>query len=100
MQPKPQPIRLKVHVKTMSSETRLFSESDESLTLRVAAPPVKGKANRAIVKWLAKRLGTSSSQIRIVAGLYSSSKVIEINGVTKAEVARLLEINPKLLTQA
>jgi uncharacterized protein YggU (UPF0235/DUF167 family) len=49
---------------------------------------------------LAKRLGTSSSQIRIVAGLYSSSKVIEINGVTKAEVARLLEINPKLLTQA
>ena len=90
-------VRLKVHVKTMSHVTRIVSEPDHTLILFVAAPPVKGKANREIVKWMAKKLDRSSSQIRIVAGLYSNSKVIEVSGISKDKAARLLHVSLKSL---
>jgi hypothetical protein len=66
----------------LSRETKLLAESDGTFTMYVAAPPEKGKANREIVKWLSKKLGKSSSQVRIVAGAYSNKKVIEILGST------------------
>src|SRR5271157_4260661 len=99
MQPERHRVRIQVHVKAMSPETRLISEADHSLTLHVAAPPVKGKANREIVKWLAKRLGKSSSQVRIVAGLFSNSKIIEIGEITKKEVANLLGVDSEALIE-
>jgi hypothetical protein len=92
-------VRLKVHVKTMSPETRLVSEADHSLTLHITAPPVKGKANREIVKWLAKKLGKSSSQVRIVSGLYSNSKIIEVSEIMKNEAANLLEVDSEALSE-
>jgi len=91
-------VRLKVHVKTMSSQTRLVIEPDGTLTLHVAAAPVKGKANREIVKWLAKKLSRPSSRVRIVAGLHSNLKIIEVNEIRKTEVAKLLEMDPELLS--
>ena len=99
MQPAQRRVRLKVYVKAMSRETRLVSEPDHSLTLHVAAPSVKGKANKEIVKWLAKKLDRSSSQVRIMVGVYSNSKIIEISEITKNEVARLLGVDPKALAQ-
>jgi uncharacterized protein (TIGR00251 family) len=59
-------------------------ERDGSVTMRVHAPPVKGKANREIVKWLSKKLGRPSSQIRIVSGLHSDLKIVEMLGIDRA----------------
>lgn len=95
----PNHVRLKLQVKAPSPETRLIMDSDHTLTIHVAAPPVKGKANREIVKWLAKKTGKSSSQIRIIAGFYSKSKVIEVRNVSKAELAALLQVDPQALSE-
>ena len=80
-------VRLTLHVKTLRSETRLICEPDGTLTIHVAAPPVKGKANREIVKWLSKRLRKPSSNVQLVAGFHSNLKVIEITGMTETEIA-------------
>ena len=82
-------------MKPLRNETKLFCEPDGTLTIHVAAPPMKGKANREIVRWLSKRLRTSSSNVRLVAGFYSNVKVIEITGMTEAEVAAVLGIKRK-----
>ena len=74
-------IRIVVHVVPNAKETRLQLEVDGSLLMRVNAPPVKGKANREIVKWLSRKLKKPSSQIRIVAGLASRTKTLEITGI-------------------
>ena len=60
--------------------------------MHVAAPPAKGKANREIIRWLSKRLQTSSSNVQMVAGFHSNVKVIEIRGMTDAGVAAALKI--------
>ena len=89
-------VRLTVHVKPLRNETKLLCEPDGTLTIHVAAPPVKGKANREIVRWLSKRLRISSSNVQLVAGIHSNLKVIEITGMTEAEIAALLGIQRKL----
>jgi uncharacterized protein (TIGR00251 family) len=74
-------IRIVVHIVANAKETKLQLETDGSLLMRVNASPVKGKANREIVKWLSKKLRRPSSQIRIVAGLASNLKTLDITGV-------------------
>jgi uncharacterized protein (TIGR00251 family) len=74
-------IRIVVHVVPNAKETKLQLETDGSLLMRVNAPPVKGKANREIARWISKRLRKPSSQIRIVAGLASNTKTLDITGV-------------------
>jgi len=85
-------VRLTVHVKPLRNETKLLCEPDGTLTIHVAAPPVKGKANREIVRWLSKRLRTASSNVQLVAGFHSNVKVIEITGMAEAEIAAVLGI--------
>jgi uncharacterized protein (TIGR00251 family) len=85
-------VKLKIHVRTLSKETRLTSEIDGTLVMHVAAPPTKGKANREIIKWLAHELRTSSSMLRMISGFHSDTKVILIVGMTETEIAAKLEI--------
>jgi len=87
-------VRLTVNVKPRSQEDKLIIEPDGTLTLRVVAPPVDGKANRMVVRFLAKRLGRTKSQVRIVAGLRSNVKIVEIANMSKAEVSRLIVSSP------
>jgi uncharacterized protein (TIGR00251 family) len=86
---------LTVHVRPLRSETKLLCEPDGTLTIHVAAPPVKGKANREIVRYLSKRLRTSSSNVQLVAGSHSNVKVIEITGRTETEIAAALGVKRK-----
>ena len=50
----------------------------------MTSPPVDGAANKTCVKFLAKWLRVSPSRVRIVTGLSSKNKIIEINGVDKS----------------
>jgi len=59
--------------------------------VKIAAPPVKGKANQELVRFLSDILGVAKSNITIEKGLTSRRKVVGIRGVTKEEVARELE---------
>ncbi len=60
------------------------------LIVRVAAPAVGGKANRAVVAALADKLGLRSSAVRVVAGASSRTKLIEADGAGNETLAALL----------
>ena len=77
-------IRIVVHVVPNAKETRILMDINGSLVIRVHAPPIKGKANREIVKWLSKKLKKPSSQVRIIAGLTSNHKTLEIIGISES----------------
>jgi uncharacterized protein (TIGR00251 family) len=51
---------------------------DGTLRVRVAAPPVEGKANKALIAFLAKVLGVRKNKIEIVAGEKGLDKIISI----------------------
>ena len=58
---------------------------DGRVKLAVAAPPVEGRANEEIVKFLAKALGVSRDAVRLVSGDTGKRKTIEVTGLDAAE---------------
>ena len=64
---------------------------DGVLKIRLAAPPVDGAANAALIEFVAERLGLAKSRVRLVSGTSSRRKVLEIEGVDAATVARALQ---------
>jgi len=68
-----------VKVIPKSSKTELAGYlPDGTWKVKVAAPPEKGKANRALCEFLAEKLGVAKSRIRIVTGETSALKRIRI----------------------
>ena len=61
-----------------NSKTEEVSQEGNTFIVKVKEPPQEGKANRALIKVLAEHFGVPKSQVRIVSGLKSKSKVIEI----------------------
>ncbi|PIQ75843.1 hypothetical protein COU78_00220 [Candidatus Peregrinibacteria bacterium CG10_big_fil_rev_8_21_14_0_10_49_24] len=55
---------------------------DQSVKVRVAAPPEGGKANAALLKYLAKEFAVSMSQVRIVSGHAARIKLIEVTAAS------------------
>ena len=59
------------------------------LVIRVAAPPVEGAANDAVVAFLAERLHLPRRNVRIVSGETSRRKRVEISGATPEQIRDL-----------
>ena len=77
-------------VQPRAKETALAEKLGDAYKLRLAAPPVDGKANEACVRFFAQRFGVAASAVRIVQGLSSRVKVVEIEGIDAAQVQRIL----------
>jgi uncharacterized protein (TIGR00251 family) len=61
---------------------------DGDLRVRVAAPPVDGAANKALLRLLAEELAVPASALRIVTGDTSRTKRVSIEGVDAADLER------------
>jgi uncharacterized protein (TIGR00251 family) len=82
--------RFAVKVQPRAKETAMAEKLGDAYKLRLAAPPVDGKANEACVRFFAERFGVAASAVRIVQGLSSRMKIVEIEGVDAAQVERVL----------
>ena len=63
---------------------------DGVIKIRIAAPPVENAANRALIDFVAQRLGIPKRSVRVVSGSASRRKVLEVDGVTAESVAAAL----------
>lgn len=76
-------IQVKVRVQPRAAKNELTGLWDENtLKVRLTAPPVDGEANAACLRFFAKVFGCSQSSVRLVSGQTSRVKIIEISGVT------------------
>ena len=81
---------LEIHVIPRARKTEVAGERDGALLVRLAAPPVDGAANDALVDFLAETLGRSRRDVRIVSGERSRRKRVEVAGMTAAQVRAIL----------
>ena len=70
-------MRIQVKVKP-NSRTEEVSREGDSFIVKVKEPPREGKANQAVIRLLAEHLGVPKSQVRILVGFSSKTKVIEV----------------------
>jgi uncharacterized protein (TIGR00251 family) len=85
--------RIAVRVQPRSSKNEIAGERDGVLSVRVTAPPVEGKANDAVRRLLAKRLGVAPGRVSVVRGATGRDKIVEIDGVDAEAVRRALSIS-------
>jgi len=79
-----------VQVQPNASENKVARFEDGVWQLRIAAPPIKGKANQELVKFLSDILEVSKSSVAIAKGRTTRRKVVAIEGLTQEEVRRRL----------
>ncbi len=79
-------VTFKVRVQPRASRTELAGEYADALKLRLAAPPVDGKANEACRRFLAGLLDVPLSAVEIISGESSRDKRIRVRGVTTEQV--------------
>jgi uncharacterized protein (TIGR00251 family) len=82
--------RLTVKVHPRARRSALSGRLGDAWKLALAAPPVDGKANDECVRFLAEFAGVPRSRVRIVVGLTSRLKVVEIEGVPQEDLERRL----------
>jgi uncharacterized protein YggU (UPF0235/DUF167 family) len=86
--------RLTLKVHAGARKTAFGGALGDAWKLHVAAPPVDGKANEAIVRFLAKFAAVPTAAVRIVSGFTSSTKIVEFDGVDPVKLQRaILESN-------
>jgi len=83
-------IRIVVHVQPNANENKVTGFRDGILRVRLAAPPIKGKANQELVKFLSSFLGISKSNLSIEKGMTSKRKTVAIKGLGQDQLFRLL----------
>jgi len=82
-------ISLRVYPGAARSEVVDFSSG--VWRVRVAAPPVKGKANRELIALLSRLLALDKRAITIISGHTSRNKVVAVAGLTQPEVIERLQ---------
>ena len=79
-------VEIDVRVIPRATKTLIGGVRNGALLVRLAAPPVEGAANEALVRFLATRLQVPTRRVRIVAGERGRQKRVAFEGVSAAEV--------------
>ena len=74
-------ITLTLHIQPGAKKTEFAGLHGDALKIRLAAPPVDGKANEALLRFVADTLGLPKSAVSLKSGQTSRRKVVEISGV-------------------
>ena len=78
-------IILKVYLQPKSSKNEIVGSYRDGIKVRITAPPIEGKANEALIRFLAKEFLISPSRIEILKGSRSREKTLKISGVALRE---------------
>jgi len=82
-------ITLTLHIQPGAKKTEFAGLHGDALKIRLAAPPVDGKANEALVKFIAETLGLAKSSVSLKSGQTSRRKVLEVLGASATTIAGL-----------
>ncbi len=82
-------ITLTLHIQPGAKKTEFAGLHGDALKIRLAAPPVDGKANEALIKFVAETLKLPKAAVNLKSGQTSRRKVLEISDCNEASFALL-----------
>lgn len=82
---------LRIRLTPKGGKDDLMKVEAETLHVRVAAPPIDGAANQALISLLSKTLGVARSRISIASGHSSRDKSVRVDGISSDELRIRLE---------
>jgi hypothetical protein len=83
-------VTISIKVVPRASKSQIAGWEEDVLKVRLQAPPVEGKANAALIEFLAAALGVPRAFVDIVAGETSRRKLVRIRGMTAGRLKTLI----------
>ncbi|MEY3202267.1 MAG: hypothetical protein RIR70_1817 [Pseudomonadota bacterium] len=77
-------ISLSLHIQPGAKATEIVGLHGQALKIRLAAPPVEGRANEALIDFIATCLGVPRSTVRLTSGASSRAKRLKVSGLGAA----------------
>ena len=84
-------VRIQLHVQPGASTSEVTGLHGNRIRLRIQSPPVDGRANAAVLAWIAEVLGVPRGAVTLVRGEKSREKTVEVRGVTVEVAAEKLK---------
>jgi len=84
-------LTLKIYLQPKASKNEIVGPYRDGIKVRVTAPPVEGKANEALLRFIALSLDLSLSQVEILKGHHSREKVLRLSGIDLSLVTQRLQ---------
>lgn len=81
---------IRIRLNPRSSRDEVSGLKDGVFRIKVAAPPVEGKANQALMAFLSKALGVPKTRLHLLSGVKSRNKTIRVQGMTARQVQEAL----------
>ena len=82
----PTEVRFAVRLTPRGGSDHVDGVVDGTLRVRVAAPPVEGAANQALLRLIARELGVARQDVRLVAGANGRTKLVAVDGIEAGPV--------------
>jgi uncharacterized protein (TIGR00251 family) len=82
-------VELFLHCQPGAKKTEVKGVHGDRLKIRLAAPPLEGRANEALIAWLSKTLGVPTNRIELISGDTGRQKRVRITGIELAKVVQL-----------
>ena len=83
-------MKLKVRVSPNAKKTQFTGFRQDELVLRLNAPAVEGKANKAAIEYISRYFGVARSAVSMVSGEKSRHKIFQIVGLKSSDLERKL----------
>lgn len=83
---------LRLRIQPGAKRTCVLGILGDQLKIAVQAPPVDGKANEALLRWLADTLGLKKSEVALISGQTSRDKRIRLEKIKAAQIRAALGI--------
>ena len=88
--PHPQGTLLKIHLKPNARQSEVTGTHEDALAIRLAAKPVEGEANTALIAFLAQKLNLPKSRLTLLMGTTSRHKQVLVLGLAPENLPPLL----------
>jgi uncharacterized protein (TIGR00251 family) len=83
---------LTLHIQPGAKRNEIVGLHGEALKIRLAAPPVDGKANECLIGFLAEQLGVAKNRVELISGVSSRAKRVRLHDMAIDTVRRRLQV--------
>lgn len=70
---------IRVHIQPGAKQNEIVGRYGDAVKIRLQAPPIEGRANKALIEFLAKKIGIPKSSIKITHGQSSRNKTLSLD---------------------
>ncbi len=85
-------ILLKLYVQPRASRNEIAGLHNDALKLRLTTPPVDGKANKAVIAFLAKLFNLPKSSVVLKSGHQNRNKTVVVKGLNEERLLQVLKL--------